>query len=205
MLQPQFNPPAPTAVVLDNFFTDPDAVRQFALTLEYREDVRYYRGRRSTTRHLWPGLKERFERALGRQITGWDEQGTNGVFQYCVGGDQIVYHSDQQTHAAVVYLTPDAPPSSGTTLVRSRLTKGRTVDETLRLHKIDPQYRPRVEQEMYGGKLLDGTAWEPVDVLGNVYNRLVLWDARMAHHASAYFGHDLRSGRLFQMFFFSCE
>jgi hypothetical protein len=52
---------------------------------------------------------------------------------------------------------------------------------------------------------LDSTEFELVDVVGNVYNRLVLFDAKMIHAASNYFGNNLNNGRLFQIFFFDLD
>ena len=52
---------------------------------------------------------------------------------------------------------------------------------------------------------LDSTQFEVVDVVGNVYNRLVLFDAQFIHAASCYFGHTSSNGRLFQLFFFDFE
>ena len=40
------------------------------------------------------------------------------------------------------------------------------------------------------------------DVLGNVYNRLVIFDASAIHSASEYFGTIKENARLWQMFFF---
>lgn len=199
---PQINNISRTVVAVDDFLANPDETREFALAQEFREDLRYYRGKRTPQRFLSPGLKEAFESLLGLKITKWEEHGTNGVFQYCVGGDQIVYHSDAQKYAGVLFLTPNAPPSTGTTMVRSAWNKSRSVDEALRNGKLAPEHAQSVAKAMYGGKLLDPTAWEPVDTIGNVYNRLVLWDARMAHHASNYFGDTKENGRLFQLFFF---
>jgi len=53
-----------------------------------------------------------------------------------------------------------------------------------------------------GDPHLDGTSFEPVDVLGNVYNRLVIFDASCIHSASQYFGTVMENSRLWQMFFF---
>ena len=36
-----------TVWVVDNFYTDPYAVRDFALKQEFKEDLRYYKGRRT--------------------------------------------------------------------------------------------------------------------------------------------------------------
>jgi len=49
---------------------------------------------------------------------------------------------------------------------------------------------------------LDPSVFECVDVVGNIYNRLILFDSRMIHAASAYFGDMKENGRLFQLFFF---
>lgn len=195
-----------TAVVADDFLENPDEVRAFALGQEFAADNRYFRGQRTKTRHLWPGMREQLEWLTGLRIDpNWYKHATNGVFQFCVGGDQVVFHSDENTHAAVLYLTPNAPPEAGTTLYRSKQLKGRTVDEVLDRNKFPPGMKGHVETEFYGGKLLDTTAWEVVDVLGNRYNRLVVWDAKLVHSASCYFGSTKETGRLFQMFFFNAE
>src|SRR6202012_1875144 len=110
------------------------------------------------------------EHALGRKITLWDEHQYNGSFQGSLAGDTIVYHSDAQSYAAVIYLTPDAPPEAGTRLVRSKHNKFRCVDEA------PPAQKTVAARHMYDGKLLDPTAWETVDLIGNRYNLLALWN-----------------------------
>lgn len=198
-------------LIVDDFYADPDEVRAFALRQEFQPNPRDHKGQRSKQRFCFPGIKERFEQLLGKKITNWDKYGYNGVFQFCVGGDPIVYHSDVQMWAAVVYLTPDAPPSAGTAIYRSRATKGRTVEESRKTMSYRPAFsgpgkvlasERECEQLMYKDKLLDRTAWEQIDVMGNVYNRLAMWDARLVHAATDYFGTDINNSRLFQMFFF---
>ena len=41
-----------------------------------------------------------------------------------------------------------------------------------------------------------------VDKIGNIYNRVVLFDSRCIHAASEYFGNTKENSRLFQLFFF---
>jgi hypothetical protein len=53
------------------------------------------------------------------------------------------------------------------------------------------------------GAEFDRGRWEEVDRVANLYNRLVLFDAHLAHGASAYFGDRLEDARLFQNFFFN--
>ena len=52
---------------------------------------------------------------------------------------------------------------------------------------------------------VDPYPYEMVDTAGNVFNRLVIFDARLIHSAGDYFGHNIETGRLFQMFFFDAR
>ncbi len=197
----------PSILVVDDFYAEPERVREFALRQEFREDTRYHKGRRTEERHLFPWVREEFQRLLGVKITDWTQQRYNGVFQFCTPADPLVVHSDSQDYAAVVYLTPnDAVPGSpvlyGTTFYRSMefgLRASPTLADSDRLgighHELT--------RRMYGGKLLDPGAWEVVDNVGNVFNRLVIWNARQVHAATGYFGSTPADSRLFQLFFFN--
>lgn len=154
---------------------------------------KYHKGCRSEECYRFPGLKERFEQLIGREIDNFDKYGTNGCFQYCIEGDQIVYHCDNQEYAGVLFLTPDAPVKSGTRLLRSIHTK-----------KMKPSNREETEITFAGG-FLDESHFETVDTVGNVYNRLVLFASENIHAATAYFGDSKENGRLFQLFFFDLK
>ena len=51
----------------------------------------------------------------------------------------------------------------------------------------------------------DVSKWELVDKVGNVFNRLILFNANHFHCSMDYFGNNSNDGRLFQVFFFSTE
>ena len=178
----------PAIVVVDNFLADPDATRALALQQQFFES-NYHKGKRTQHGFHTEDHRQAFEELLGAKIPDWNTHGLNGVFQICVPQDPLVYHSDFQQYAATIYLTPDAPPETGLSLFRSKTFKAR---------KIPPDV---AEFDFYGG-FYDPTLWELVDKIGNVYNRLVIFDAKLVHAASAYFGTELSNGRLFQMFFF---
>jgi len=186
------DPAHPTLVIVDDFLPDPSGVRALALQQSFLKMGSA--GKRSAARFHHMVDPAVFETALHRRITDWEEQPINGRFQVCTAEDPIVYHSDDQSHAGVLFLTPGAPTESGLTLVRSRRTGARR----------PPQDEERV-RTTFDGTLYDVTAWETVDKIGNVYNRLVLWDARLIHAASCYFGTKLEDARLFWMFFFNAE
>lgn len=200
----KINRHSPHLVVVDDFYSDPDTIRKIAMEQDFNPSG-YHKGKRTQTRLILDGTKEEIERILNRKIISWN-QGYTGVFQYCTSEDPIVYHADAQSYAAVVYLTPDAPPETGTTFWRSKKNKlwRRPTDKDLNL--LDKSQNEALD-EMFGNppNFYDGTRWEMVDKIGNRYNRLAIWDAKLIHSASQYFGTNIEDSRLFHMFFFDCD
>ena len=188
-----FNQRLPELVVVDDFFRDPDAIRDLALQCEYHSDLRFFKGQRSTIPFLWPYLREEFGRLLGRRVTRWMEHDANGVFQMTAPDDPLVWHHDLQSYAGAVYLTPDAPPSWGTSFWRDMSFGARKAPFT------DEQ--KAVVYDDYN--LVNPDVWERLDTVAGLYNRLVLWDASLIHSATSYQpnGPDGRV-RLVQLFFF---
>ena len=178
----------PSFLVVDDFYTNPDSVRAFALQQPLSLHPNNHKGIRSDAVYRFPGLKERFEQLLGKSIRGWETYGTNGCFQINVAGEQAVYHADGQTYAGVLFLTPDAPGSAGTQFYRSKSGVRKPT--------------PANHDEVFQGGFYDSTRFEQLDVVGNVYNRLVLFDAKLIHAADTYFGRGKEDGRLIQLFFF---
>lgn len=187
-----------TCWVVDNFYEDPDAIRKFALEQEYVEGGfgRGFIGRRTEKQFLFPGLKEKFEEIMGMKITNWEEHGMNGRFQNCHSGEPLVYHCDSQRWGGMLYLTPEAPYQCGTTLYAHKKSRARTYYD----QGWDDSWK-----DIPGDPHLDRTPFEPVDVVGNVYNRLMIFDASCIHSASEYFGTVMENSRLWQMFFFDTE
>lgn len=199
-----FRQTKPEFLVVDDFYKDPDAVRNFALSLEYKEHKDYFKGRRTDNSYFVDGTKEIFESLLNRKITNWNHQ-MSGRFQFCTANEPIVYHHDTQTFAAVVYLTPEAPPESGTSFFRRKNTKqykNLTDSEAAPLNKTSKELLFETYLE---NAVLDRTKWELIDLIGNRYNRLVIWDAQLFHAANAYFGGSINDSRLFHIFFFDAE
>lgn len=176
--------------VVDNFYLNPDEVRALALQQEFHSNNNLYRGKRTDAQIILPGTKEAFETIMGQRIVNWaDVHGMCGRFQSCSAGDQIVYHTDYQQWAGMVYLTPDAPYSCGTSTFAKKGTRCRHADDA-------------TIGSAFEGGYYDRTKFDLVDTIGNVYNRLVIFDARCIHSANEYFGTNVENSRLFHMFFF---
>jgi hypothetical protein len=179
-------------IIIDNVYEDPYAVREYALSLHYEEDERWYKGKRSGVNHQPGGLPQLIERAIGQPIKRWDTQGINGCFQITNSKDQQVYHYDDQRWAGVLYLTPNAPAESGTRLLRSKVNGTRNSREDDR----------EIVDQAFENDFYDSTKFEVVDSAGNIFNRLILMDANSYHSAGPYFGTTPEEGRLVQLFFF---
>jgi len=181
-------------IIVDNFYKDPHAVREFALEQDYHDDAGYI-GRRTRKQFFIPGTREAFEDLLGIKITEWESHGMNGRFQHNWSGEKLVYHCDDQTWAGMIYLTPDAPPECGTTMWRHKETKVH--------HNSQIKWEEGEGLKVFNQRtFLDRTPYEPVDVAGNVFNRLVLFSGGNIHSASEYFGDCKENCRLWHMFFF---
>lgn len=181
--------------VVDDFFKDPYAVREFALQKQFFNDDGYV-GNRTREQFFIPGTREAFESIMGIKISGWSMQdgieryGMNGRFQYNISGQPLVYHCDLQKWAGMIYLTPNAPYEAGTSFFAHKKNRIR--------HNSQEGIMDCFNQRTFE----DPTPYEPVDVVGNVFNRLVIFDGGLIHSASCYFGDNKENCRLWQMFFF---
>jgi hypothetical protein len=188
-------------VVVDDFYSDPDWVREYAMNNLNFNPSGYHKGQRSSDRFILEGTKEKFEEILGKKITNWNHESyANGVFQYCTSQDPIVYHVDSQTYAAMVYLTPDAPLQTGTATYKSKITGATRFDETR-----GDDYFNTFKGLSNNMNFYDSTTYEVVDTVANVYNRLVMFDSKTIHAATGYFGDAIENARFFHLFFFDVE
>ena len=194
----------PDFVVIDDFYENPDEVRDFALSCKFAPHLQYHKGQRTEEKFIPNGIKEKFESLLHTKITSWEDQGANGVFQFCTAEDQLVYHVDNQSYAAVIYLTPNAPPSCGTTFFKSRRTGLRASPSQQDCERLNKNEQD-LSYEIFQNNFYDKTDLEIVDIVGNVYNRLIIWNAKLIHAASEYFGDKKENSRLFHMFFFDVK
>jgi len=176
-------------IIVDDFYTNPDAVREFALNQAF-DVTGNYPGFR-TKSFLTEDVKEAIQHIIrqhGGQVTEWFAQdGFTGSFQYTTAADRSWIHSDHFNNwAGVCYLTPNAPHTAGTGLFR---------------HKVSGQY----EYATTDYEAQDMTKWDLCDVISNRYNRLALYRGNLFHMSLDYFGATKNDGRLFQLFFFNAE
>jgi hypothetical protein len=210
--------------VVDNFYPKPYELREFALKQDFNIDGNYpgHRTRsflRDIDYHLNIGPKPDqipdykstimqkladVVRPFAGEVIWWGDNiesgGYSGAFQYTTSRDVSWIHTDDTTHwAGVLYLTPNAPITSGTGLFRHKLTGWQT-HPYFDNGEINVDLRSLLYYDGW-----DKTKWDMHTMVGNVFNRLILYKADQWHQSLDYFGHDLNDGRLFMTFFFNTE
>ena len=188
-------------LITDQFYNDVDAVREFALQQDFSVKGNYPGNR--TISFLNDSIKETIESIIkphAGKVVYWSEDQYTGAFQYTTSRERSWIHADQTTEwAGVCYLTPNAPHSAGTGIFRHKETG------LIRAPKNEDGSLNRELMDYIGKDSQDMTKWDLVDVVGNVYNRLVLYRGDLFHMSLDYFGTDLYDSRLFQTFFFTTE
>ena len=192
-------------IIIDNFYSNAEDVRDYILTQEFSVKGNYP-GRR-TKSFATTELKEiiqSYVEPFGGKITEFpipkndgsdSDKIYNGSFQYTTSRDRSWVHIDGYNNwAGVVYLTPDAPLSSGTAFYQFHDGTTCTKDMNILNSKVETD---NFSQDM--------TKWKKMDEVGNVFNRLILFNANRFHMSQDYFGDSKENGRLFQVFFFSTE
>jgi hypothetical protein len=194
-------------LIQEDFYNNPQEVRDFALAQAF-DITGNYPGTR-TKNFVAPGAKENIESIVAPhagKITWFG--GTNnkgdytGSFQLAYAKDRTWIHSDGNTSwAGIVYLTPDAPVSGGTGLFKHKRT-GWYQSPKNEKGVVDFEYQGKVIENY---EWQDYTKWEMHGMVGNKFNRLVLYRGNYFHSSLDYFGNTPQDGRLFQLFFFNTE
>jgi len=179
-------------IITDNFYSNPDSVRKFALEQEFSVRGNFPGWR--TKSFLNQDVKDAVQSIVwnaGGEVTNWfAEDGLTGSFELATAKDRSWIHTDHfNTWAAVCYLTPNAPITGGTGLFKHKATGACRASE--------------IGNVAYEAQ--DMTKWELVDMIGNKYNRLAMYRSDMFHTSLDYFGQGPEDGRLFQLFFFTTQ
>ena len=169
-------------IIIDNFYEEPDNVREIGKsmnpTLNMTHSSKYF--------------KPIFEKLLGIEIDTFNKYDNENKFVSTNSNEPIIIDTKNYEYSAIIFLTPDAPVNTGITLYRSKHTKKMTVSDS-------------EKTTVFQNGNQDITEFEPVDVIGNVYNRLVIFNTQLIHAVTHNFGTNLNNNRLVQMFAFDTK
>lgn len=121
----------------------------------------------------------------------------NTSFQIVEGeyGHGLIHQDQNTVFAGVLYLTPNAPLDSGTSLFR----KNASYDEELYwkiIKENDEHFKNKdpIDYSYHG-------MFDEVVRVNNVYNTLILFEGDIHHCANQFFGDNKQNSRLAQVFF----
>ena len=168
-------------IVIDDFLDYPDKVRQSVLDngdrLPWTEG--HYSGIRTLVidKTYQQMINDKIQEVLPFKIE-MDMKTSTFAFQMCLETDPAWCHQDDTDYSGVLYLTPNAPIDSGTLFFKEGS-------------------RPDPNKDDYGDYI--------VDHIGNVYNRLLIFNGKTVPHRANIggFGDCLENCRLTQHFFFN--
>ncbi|MCB0340857.1 MAG: hypothetical protein H6626_10790 [Pseudobdellovibrionaceae bacterium] len=198
-----------SVIVVDNFYSDPDCVRELALGDELVDPFSLsgnFAGRESEYNYFSESIVESFEKILGTKIVVDEDSNAFGRFRFARASDKrkTQIHFDNKDWSAVVYLSRNSPSGTGTIFVEHR-----------RLNLVGPPVS-KEELQRYGcdnlndfdrkyvlPDTLNPGAWATHLRVPFKYNRLVLFRGRKLFHGSeGLFGENRADGRLTHNFFF---
>jgi len=194
--------------IFDNFFDDPDKIRNWALSLEYSPDPE---GR-------WPGLRtkslaeinEPFFHSVCRkyfsQFYNLTKEQVNWVvsMNFQLIGDKYDsgwVHSDRLDAqiTSIVYLTPNSDLNGGTSIYQEKKNIVTSTHEYNQIKK-DSHLNKITIEEAKKYKEEHNSQYEETIRVSNIYNRLISFDSHLHHAAQDFFGKNTDS-RLTLVFF----
>jgi len=195
--------------IVENFYENPKAIRKFALSQVFTECHE-----RKNLEYVYPGgrtkdlidLDKDLQQKVCEKLISVFHNSEHDVMRWAISTNfqsvteefnEGVIHTDQNTiFAAVLYLTPNAPLDSGTSLWKKNKKFHKAKYEAA-LAKNDDKFRAGdIEMDTDYHEMFD----EVVRV-NNVYNTLILYEGRHFHCANKFFGKNLKESRLAQVFF----
>jgi hypothetical protein len=194
--------------VISDFYDNPDEIRKYALAQKYT-----YCHEIKGIDYVFPGSRTKDLKELSRSLYEKVSKRLISVFHipehdlmrwqistsFQIVGSEYgsgLIHQDQNTiFAGVLYLTPNAPLDSGTSLFK----KNNTYD-----HQLYDKLIKENDQHFKNKEPIDFTYHQMFDEVirvNNVYNTLILFEGDIHHCANSFFGETKQNSRLAQVFF----
>lgn len=197
----------PDIIVIDNFYKDPDGVREMAINSDFMSGAAHnYPGWQSVSSFGVGPVKDAIESAIGKKVNADSERFTWGAFRLITEetGAKTKVHADSGCDwAAMVYLTPNLPPGTGTGFYQHRETGFFGPPSDAAARELGYRNAEDFESSVIRRDMADLSLWAVDTIVSARYNRLVLFRGGNYYHAPmGGAGDGVDSARLTQNFFF---
>ena len=195
-----------TIKIIDNFFKDPYAVRNLALS----SDLKY----EYASHGKWPGVRAEI---LGSQKISYSRQyqkffdepaeAYNMFFQSIGGlwGTGSAHHDHTSKYTVLTFLNLRYPSNSGIEIYNERTTEDHSRGNSFESTKVNfylsgknPIERFFFEKKL---KLYNSHLKDPC-IVSNKFNRTVIFSGSRMHRAQNFFGNNMSNSRLTMISFF---
>ncbi|HEY1078975.1 MAG TPA: DUF6445 family protein [Bdellovibrio sp.] len=195
-------------IVIDDFYQNPDAVRDLALSAEYKDVTQLnYPGYQSIKAYSSDALTSKFADILGRRLDIDPAKHTFGKFRIMLKetGSRLKVHLDGFSDwTGVLYLNPEKSCEGGTAFYRHRATG---LDGRVSIDKVNQlgfDSWNSLEKSIIEPDTMRMEAWEEQMYVAMKFNRLVLFKGNEMFHCHTHsFGLGKLDGRMTQNFFFN--
>lgn len=203
-------------ICVDNFFTNPDKIREYGLSLDYKPD----------TDGRWPGVRSPYLHNIDKEL---NQLILSKIFRAHYPGNKnninwetsmVCFHKtkswgdkapnegwvhvdDDQVLAGLIYLTPDCNLEGGTNVYQLKDEWKKEHDESImqRQKRLLYTNSPYFNKDKYIEELRSyNDRFNIVTKFNNVYNRMVMWSGSEYHGANSFKGFD-NEERLTLLFF----
>lgn len=194
----------PGLIIIDDFYDDPDSIRDIALSSEYFEDKKSlghkfgnapWPGKMSKQTYAPTWIDLKISKLLNKNIRQLRQIDT-GAFRISKEGTQSsnMLHADgadDGLYAGVLYLSKNREDTPGTIFYKHKLTN---TDKALNQEHLD--------QLMINDEFNQLDKWTVHTVSNIVYNRFLLYPANKFHGIGPVFGDRDDNARIIQIFNF---
>jgi hypothetical protein len=195
-----------TFLVVDDFLDNAEALREYALTLDYPDQRGQFPGRNSLQRIAVEGLTEAVSRILGEPLEAAPPPQSHAKARLTLAADKGRgrVHVDESHWSGILYLSRGEDCHGGTEFFRHKATGfDRFPFSSLELERAGfashaDAHRAFIER--------DGTnddAWESIMTVPMRFNRLLLLRPWLFHTAGPGFGDGPENARLVYLMFFN--
>lgn len=194
-------------IIVDDFYTNPDEIRNNALFQNYPEPEKEYTypGKNSDGSYYNDEVHSKFEKLVNRRLNPADK---NGYFRISLASDahrQDIHVDPSWEWGAVIYLSApkDCIDEGGTSFWihnTLRMEMCPKTDEEAQFYGF-PTYKEAWWTTVYGDGQ-DRSKWTRYLLCPMKYNRMVMFRTYLWHSHNFNFGTNFENGRLVQLFFF---
>lgn len=195
----------PHVFVIDDFLSNPEAVRAEALTLNYSVQGRFP-GLNSVEKIRLQGLDQVISALVREPVRApWTNDFSHGSCRLALASDNQPgrIHIDQSHWSGILYLSRPEDCRGGTEFYRhTRTGTDRVPMDADGLKAIGYSDYKELQHDILDKDALDRSKWELTYTVPMRFNRLVLLQPHYWHTSGAGFGDSIENGRLIYLMFF---